>query len=214
MHEIVLIDGCQDDEPGKVLYGVLTHMGAIVGIIHTDKTAGGLDLDGYAIARGLVRQSYDDVRKQVDAQALVGNIVKDPFVKRQNPNAKIVVLVPESFYANHDGKDLTYVHGGRFSFKGRDIVVMSTNKFYDKKGKFDPMHFGYIMTHELGHLFGAVSNSRRTNTEENLGTHCTNDCVMRQEDGHSRETAHSFGRVGKTFCNQCKTEMRNLHRVR
>ena len=213
MHKIILIDGCVDDEPGKVLYGVLNHIVGIVGEIQTDKIAGGLDLEGYNIARELVKQSFNSRRNQVNAETLIGNIVSHPFVLRQDPKAKIIVLLPESFYAHHSGRTLSYVHGGLFFYKGRKIVIMSTARFYDN-GKFDPMHFGYIITHELGHMFDAVTTKNRSNTFELFGTHCSNDCVMQQEDGNSRVRAQDLGKRGKSFCDQCRTEMMQKHRLR
>jgi len=214
MHELILIDGCQDSEPGKVLYGVLNHMAGIVGTIHADKTAGAVDMRGYAVARELVARSLNSDRNQVEAEALIGNIVDHPFIRSQDPRAKILVLIPEDLYAHNRGNPTNWVHGGKFVHKGREIVIMSAHRFYHH-GLFDNIHFKYIMTHELGHVYGAASKGR-SNTYELLGTHCSNDCVMQQDrttDG-GKARAYELHRRRRTFCDQCAHEMRSLHRLR
>ena len=63
-----------------------------------------------------------------------------------------------------------------------------------------------VVQHELGHVFGMAADENRSNTEDNLGIHCTNPgCVMRQGLSvgewlrHARE---SYG-AGMIYCPQC-----------
>ncbi len=215
-HEIVLLDGCKDFAPGKVLAGVLDHMASIVGTIHADKTAGQLDMEGYNVVRDLVRRSFDSHRGQIQIEALVGVLDYNSLVQSKPKEARFIVLVPEDLYALNGGHPTNWVHGAYFSktSNSKDVVVISTARFYTN-GKFDPIHFRHVMAHELGHMFGATKKGRR-NTYELLGPHCSNDCIMRQDVdvGSGKDRAHDMHRKGTTFCNDCRREMIKLHRPR
>lgn len=67
-----------------------------------------------------------------------------------------------------------------------------------------------VVWHELGHVFGLAPRGR-TNTEDNLGSHCTNPgCVMQQGldvntwARHVKE-AKSMGRI---YCPQCMEDLK------
>ena len=211
-HEIVLLDGCKGFAPGQALYSVLDHMAGIVGTIHSDKTAGQVDMEGYNVARTLIGQSFNSQRGQVEMEALIGNIVKHPFIQGCGNDAKVIMLIPEDLYAHNEGRPTNWVHGGHFHHNGRDIVVISTHRFYNA-GVFDPIHFKYVMTHELGHMYGATPKDRK-NTYELLGVHCSNDCIMQQsrEGDGAKRRAHELHKNNTTFCHDCRTEMARLHR--
>lgn len=59
-------------------------------------------------------------------------------------------------------------------------AIISTYRFKN----FEPnLKYEVIKTetlHEIGHVLKIPNDNRKTNTEENLGWHCTNECVMRQ----------------------------------
>ncbi len=58
-------------------------------------------------------------------------------------------------------------------------AIISTYRF----SNLDDLKYEVIKTetmHENGHVFDIPNDNRATNVEENLGWHCTNECVMRQ----------------------------------
>lgn len=58
-------------------------------------------------------------------------------------------------------------------------AIISTYSF----SNLDDLKYEVIKTetmHEIGHVFNIPNDNRTTNVEENLGWHCTNQCVMRQ----------------------------------
>ena len=68
-----------------------------------------------------------------------------------------------------------------------------------------------VILHELGHVFN-LAGIHRTNTEENLGPHCTNPkCIMRQGlnvpiwVNHARESAAT----NQWYCPQCLEDFKN-----
>ena len=210
MPDFILLDGCVDSAPGQTLRDALTHMAGFVGTIRTDKRAGQVDMEGYGLVRSLVARSLNPRRNQVDYDRLIEHLVIHPYIRRQSPDTRIIVLIPEDLYAGN----LNWVHGGSRNFAGRNIVLVSTKRLYPN-GRFDPIFFKYIMIHEFGHAFGAATKGR-TNTYEELGSHCLNDCVMKQDLGadSGRARFHELHRKNKTFCPQCKNEILRRHRPR
>jgi predicted Zn-dependent protease len=209
---MILLDGCTDSAPGKILSEVLGHMAGIVGSFRVDKRPGHVDMEGYSIVRDLVKKSFNSKRGQVEIEALVGNLVNNPFVRSKPSGAKVIVLIPEDLYAYNRGQPTNWVHGSYFNHYAREVVVISAARFYSGN-VFDPIHFKHVMAHELGHMYNATSRGRR-HTYESLGTHCANDCIMQQdlEVRSGKERAHDLHRRGVTFCNNCKREMVRLHR--
>ena len=68
------------------------------------------------------------------------------------------------------------------------------------------------LRHELGHIFGMVSDLTRANTEDKLGPHCTNPgCSMRQSGTLQSLLLHAVeeDRLDTYFCEECLEE---LHR--
>jgi predicted Zn-dependent protease len=72
-----------------------------------------------------------------------------------------------------------------------------------------------VYLHELGHMFGAAPRGR-TNTEENLGSHCLNDyCVMQQKltvpafSEHDNKIASRIENdlLDSWFCEQCQDDI-------
>ncbi|MCD6477662.1 MAG: hypothetical protein J7K87_01540 [Candidatus Aenigmarchaeota archaeon] len=92
-------------------------------------------------------------------------------------------------------------------------AIASTKRF---EGVNDPqMRWECVKTevmHEIGHVFGAPSYSRK-DIEENLGRHCKNKCVMRQGIRVPMDwIAMTKDRLetGKAFCDSCENDLREF----
>lgn len=59
-------------------------------------------------------------------------------------------------------------------------AIISTYRFkdLDDNRKYEVIKAEAM--HEIGYVFGIPNNNRKTNVENNIGLHCTNECVMRQ----------------------------------
>lgn len=64
-------------------------------------------------------------------------------------------------------------------------------------------------THEVGHVFGLVPETRTTNVEYSLGVHCTNRCIMRQglNVPHDWQIITADRLRGHGFCSECSREL-------
>ncbi len=89
-------------------------------------------------------------------------------------------------------------------------TVISTARFRSL-----PHHDSYncIVTetmHEVGHVFGLVPNTRRTNVEHSLGLHCTNRCIMRQglRVPYDWQVITADRLQGHEFCSECRSDLK------
>lgn len=64
---------------------------------------------------------------------------------------------------------------------GGTCAIISTYRFnnLDPNQKYEVIKTATI--HEIGHVFEIPNNNRKTNVENNIGWHCTNNCVMRHK---------------------------------
>ena len=61
----------------------------------------------------------------------------------------------------------------------------------------------------VAHIFGVPSESRK-NTEENMGTHCTNSgCVMRKAENPEEWLKLAEEKSGNVLCEECKNDLNN-----
>lgn len=63
----------------------------------------------------------------------------------------------------------------------------------------------HIVQHEFGHMLGLPSYKREHATENSLGHHCANLCVMRQSESLGLAIKHSqeLARSKRIICNDC-----------
>jgi len=64
--------------------------------------------------------------------------------------------------------------------------------------------------HEIGHFFRVPNDNRTTNVEENIGLHCTNECVMRQGINIPKDWikfTEDRLKSGKPLCDECISDL-------
>jgi len=89
-------------------------------------------------------------------------------------------------------------------------AIISTYRFKDLD---DNRKYKVIKTeamHEIGHVFGIPNNNRKTNVENNIGLHCTNECVMRQGlcvPDDWIEMTNDRLESGKPLCDECTNDL-------
>lgn len=89
--------------------------------------------------------------------------------------------------------------------------VVSTYAMYQSyRGEKADRMFETLVMHEVGHVFGLVPDARTKNVTENLGRHCTDQCVMRQGVTVDQwwEMADN-ARFCPPFCPLCQHDLHN-----
>ena len=152
----------------------------------------------------MVQASFNDERNQVDAGALVGNIMRSPELTQLEGFNKIV-LFDKDLYSYDNEKVFNWVFGGCYSLDDGKLIALSTARLKDE------VHAKDVIRHEVGHMFGAP-NPARNDVYEHLGNHCGNPiCVMHQRDTveASRTAAYEQARRGGLgYCNRCEEDIR------
>ena len=143
------------------------------------------------------RTTYGD---QIDAERIHSAIYesslhkKEPFIG--------IVLVSKDLTVSIKGQNLNFCFGYTFG----DVTVQSVARFRDMPLDDRLTMIKGVIQHELGHVFNLAGTMLRSNTEYNLGMHCTNPgCVMNQ--GLTRDALlRNFKlakRMGRVYCPQC-----------
>lgn len=194
---IELFDGTEKSELGRALIPAFAEMAKYLKM-QVRPQPGSLDLARYALVKKAEEEAYNSSRDQVNYRILLESVLNSPQV---NAAGKYTFTLSESdFYAD----ELSWCFGGVIpDSKGGRHLVMSTYRLPD----LDTL--AHVATHELGHMFGAASPGRR-NTEENLGSHCTNLCIMQQKLSVQEMSRHYRQLAGKQnkFCSQCGDELK------
>lgn len=156
----------------------------------------------YYIACGM---ATSDRRPQLNVEAIMEQLWIEPWQETQQHYD--VLLTKHDLYA--DGTN--FVVGVGIEGFG---LTMSTFRFQKLDSWLLPECIKTIAMHELGHVFGLISESRTQNVEQSLGKHCTNQCIMRQ----GLRVPEDFIRItqdrlaGVPFCGQCLNALRNYFR--
>ena len=137
---------------------------------------------------------------QLDADDLLRLIENEPWQKK-NPHIDV-------FFTSYD----LNVEGMNFCFglaRGRN-TVQSVYRFKKLDSTERKLALQTLVWHELGHIFGMASDSRRSHTKELLGRHCTNlGCSMCQgvtvDEWVSNAKMVKYS--GKIYCPQCMEDM-------
>jgi len=154
--------------------------------------------------RELIDASYESRRGQVNANMFMNLYARTSFERNQPHDGKII-LIDEDLYSG--GKGNNWVFGGKYQIQeaGLGTILLSTARLENEN------HARDVIKHEFGHMFGAP-DSRRRDTYECLGLHCTNpNCVMHQEVDLSRSIAKSNAAArygGMKFCGNCENDIR------
>lgn len=124
-------------------------------------------------------------RGQISIDRLCQDLSDDPY-RSQIPQWSVLITKHDLYghYINQYGQKqklnfcLGVSHENQFS-------IISTARFLDANNFLDIEGFKTVVMHEFGHLIG-LTNEGRVNTDEELGSHCTNvGCIMQQRmDGN------------------------------
>lgn len=198
MSLVRVYDGTRDAKFGQALMQALGEIAKYKRVQIVGTHPGQLDVPGYNLVKQIERRHLNS-RGQVHLERLVVDLVNHPQVGH-NPRVATIVITDNDLYSDR----VNWCFGSvNQDTDGANYLTLSTARIQD------PIRFRHVATHELGHLFGAASRGRR-NTVENLGPHCTNQCVMEQK--LSEEEMHRHARVisAKTdkFCHECQEELR------
>jgi len=139
--------------------------------------------------------------RQINVNNLTHQLYEEPW--QENPHWE-VAIVNTDLYA--DGTNFV------FGVTQPDFAasVQSVRRLIDSvpAGELRAAMVRRLLRHEVGHMFGLPSWNRR-NTEEKLGTHCTNVCTMRQ--GMSipewAQLTQQETRNNVHFCGDCHNDL-------
>ena len=95
------------------------------------------------------------------------------------------------------------------------VTVQSTIRYRSLPEKIASDCIKRTLRHELGHIFGCAADPKRTNTEQKLGSHCTNyGCSMRQTMS-LQELVDDLPTENATrcFCSQCMADLRRFKQI-
>lgn len=141
--------------------------------------------------------------EQLNADHLQDLVSNEPWQK-EDPHIDIVITSRDLTAFDCDDW-LNFVFG---EADGR-VTVQSVARFRQLSDTDRYLAIRAVIHHELGHIYGLAADVSRSNTEYNLGPHCTNyGCLMRQGLGleewviHAREAY----RLGRIYCPQCLAE--------
>jgi predicted Zn-dependent protease len=194
---IHLLDGTTEQKYGIALRSSFSEI-AKYQRIQVSTTPGGIDLPGYRLVKKAERRVCNYKRDQVNLKYLLRDLLNGPRKDLIGQNS--FTLIEKDLYDNH----LDWCFGAVISDKEQGKhLVMSIYRFND------PRTLAHVATHEFGHMFGAASRGR-SNTEMNLGSHCTNVCVMQQKltgPDMDKQAKRLSSRDNK-FCYQCQEELK------
>jgi len=150
------------------------------------------------------RGSYNERRGQVNVDSFVNDISTAPVMQKFYKNGKLILLDYDLY-----GEGLNWCFGGFTPTNvGLGYVILSTAKMQNNGQARD------WLRHELGHMFGAPSTSRK-NTYESLGLHCSTPlCVMQQKltvDEAVRYAEQRARANATTYCRDCEKDIKNFN---
>ena len=165
---------------------------------------GGLNVNqeqNYTLVDHLVNESFNHSRGQVNLHEMMARMVCIPKLHQEMADTRKVILLDEDLYA----PGLEYTYGVQFPYtRDNRYAIISTARLADE------VHANYVISHELGHLFGAPDRNR-PDVFESRGYHCSDpSCIMTQDlSGRSSfEQAFEAYMKGFGYCNNCKEDIR------
>lgn len=115
-----------------------------------------------------------------------------------------LLILPQDLYAD----DLNYILG--YGKEGFGAVISTRRLPQDEKQRYSMLKT--MIAHEMGHVFGIPARGR-TNTSNEMGRHCTNQCTMRS--GNSIEDLEKIALESqhtRTYCGPCHRDLYNYFR--
>jgi len=156
---------------------------------------------------GYLARSMNRSRNQIEIEELMAQLSINEHLHRDNSDRLKVILFDQDMYSSRQNTNFGF--GVTFPYDNLNkYVLISTARLQDET------HAKHVLAHEIGHAFGAPSNSR-ADAYESLGMHCGNrNCTMHQElNGESSyHQALRIAQAGKRYCNICEEDIRNTER--
>ena len=199
MRNILLFDGTRDPRFGLAMKPALSEIEKYL-TLNVSPEPGSTDLDGYNFIKDLEAASFNPQRDQCDIDFFTRAAMRC-FDRSGFPAIDTILLTEKDFYR----PGLNWCFGYAVDDTAdRKYVVLSVARMKD------PKLLTHVLTHEMGHAYGAARQGR-SNTEENLGSHCTNTCVMQQKltVEAMMEYAKILAARRDKFCGQCADEIKN-----
>jgi predicted Zn-dependent protease len=158
----------------------------------------------YENADQIVGSMMQNAKGQVNASILIDKLahVSESWVDR----GAIILVTGKDLYS----QECNWCFG--IARPSSRITAQSTYRYRSLSPSMAAACIKRTLRHEMGHIFCCPSSIRRSNTEMNLGLHCTNyGCSMRQtisvsaliEEVRTEDTK-------RCFCPQCMQDLRNF----
>lgn len=193
MDTVYLFNGAEDFRYGSAILRAVSQVSR-----HRDIKLFPEPIKGDLLSYTLVKEALERAQRR-EKQVNVGSLL-ETVIGRAFEGKRTLTLTDSDLYA--DG--LNWCFGfQRPDSRGGSHVVLSTYRLKDTET------LTHVATHELGHMFGAAKNGR-PDTEESLGNHCTNLCVMQQglSIQEMKELARKLRRKENKFCYRCGEDIR------
>ncbi len=200
MATIRVIDGTTRAEFGRAIVPALDEIRKYRSLPINGAMPGSKDITGYNIVKAAEQAARNNSRSQVNYLHLiaeVGNAVGHA------PGIDTLILTEQDIFDDQ----VRWCFGSTISIAEASYLVLSTFRLRE------PSLLTHVATHELGHIYGAAPKGRK-NTEENLGSHCTNTCVMEQKLSVDTMLQHAkiIGLRPDKFCYDCQGDLRYYKR--
>ncbi len=197
MTRIQLLDGTRNVQYGRALIPSFSEIAKYREVFVSPKP-GFVDILGYRKVQVATSKSVNAQRGQTNLRILLNTLLRD---NNHLIGQYSITLVQSDLYS--PGINWCFGITVPDNYGGCHIVVST---FRIKQRSL----LSHIVTHELGHAFGVASRGRN-NTEENLGSHCTNSrCIMQQKLSLPEMEAHAkrLSLEKDKFCPECQEELR------
>jgi hypothetical protein len=154
----------------------------------------------------LAQKAYNPYIRQIDVNSFVQQLDRNRELEKYSDFLKIIVL---DHYLCSENQGVSNAMGVSIPDNyGNQYLLVSAPILGDEE------HAQHVITHELGHAFGAPSKYRR-DVYELLGLHCVkNNCTMHQEIriADSIAQAKLVKQAGRPFCYSCANDIRRYRR--
>jgi predicted Zn-dependent protease len=198
MAKIRLFDGTSDARNGKILERALKELSHYQQV-KVSPYPGEKDIEGYKLIKEIEIVSYNPIKHQVNLSSFLDRF--NQMKINSDSSSQTIILLEDDIF----DEGLNWCFGQSRSIARKSYMVVSTARIKNES------HLQDVLSHELGHMYGAPRKGR-TNTKEALGTHCTNNfCVMQQKMSVSEAVKYAnerWFRSSPTYCPQCQEDLR------
>lgn len=143
---------------------------------------------------------------QIDVHEVGRLFANEPF--QEQPHWEVFVVNQDLNGRGRDGNYINFVFGSTDTMFPSSVQSITRLMAEVPEGDLRDAMIRRLLRHEVGHMFG-LPTTGRPNTEEKLGTHCTNPCTMRQgmsipEWANLTVQEHNSG---IHFCSDCRHDL-------